>query len=290
MNNKFIFLFIALLLANILLISSEPCVLDVSLINQDPYPAIPNDYVKVVFQMTGTSNPECGLISFEVVPSFPFSVEEKEIKKTIKGGTYIKDYSPNWMIPYRLVVNKNALDGDYDLEVKYSSSTSAPFLGKKFRINIENPAADFELHIKDYSYKTNELTIEILNIAETDIEALTLEIPKQDTIEIKGANRVVVGDLDSNEYTTADFEAIPKNGEIQINVLYTDQIGVRRTLTKTVTFDSSYFALSNEDQTSTPVIYYVLLIIVVILIIWFIFRRRKKKQERIMHRRGMAKL
>ena len=32
------------------------CDLDVSLINQDPYPAIQGDYVKLVFQVDGHSN------------------------------------------------------------------------------------------------------------------------------------------------------------------------------------------------------------------------------------------
>ena len=82
------------------------------------------------------------------------------------------------------------------------------------------------------------MTIEILNIADTDIEALTIEIPKQDNIVIKGTNRVVVGDLDSNEYTTADFKANLKDGEINLKILYTDQTGIRREVMEKVFFDS----------------------------------------------------
>ena len=64
----------------------------------------------------------------------------------------------------------------------------------------------------------NEITIEVLNIEASDIEALTIEIPKQDNIEVKGPNKIVVGDLDSNEYTTAEFEAsVLLNKEINLD-------------------------------------------------------------------------
>ena len=32
---------------------SASCVLDTTLLNQDPYPAVPGDYVNLVFQVTG---------------------------------------------------------------------------------------------------------------------------------------------------------------------------------------------------------------------------------------------
>ena len=37
---------------------SAVCNLDASLINQDPYPAIPGDYVTIVFQLAGVENPD----------------------------------------------------------------------------------------------------------------------------------------------------------------------------------------------------------------------------------------
>jgi len=60
-----------------------------------------------------------------------------------------------------------------------------------------------------------------------------LEIPKQTNIIVKGPNRVVVGDLDSNEYTTADFEATMRDGDLTIELTYSDTINVRRTISKT---------------------------------------------------------
>ncbi|MCK5149847.1 hypothetical protein KAJ87_02885 [Candidatus Pacearchaeota archaeon] len=278
MKNKGLIIILALFLFSFTFISAEGCDLKVSLINQDPYPAIPNNYVKVVFQMTGVENPECGTIDFEVLEQYPFSLEETAIK-TINGNTYVKDYKTEWMIPYKILVDKDALDGENEIEVKYSQRNSESGFSKKFNITIEDACADFELHLKDYSSKTNELTIEILNIADDDVEALTLEIPKQENIKIKGTNRIVVGDLDSNEYTTADFEATVNEGEIEVKVTYTDIIGIRRTLFKTVNFDPDYFKERNGDKNSISIWIYLLILLVIGVIVWVVVKRKKKKQS-----------
>jgi len=39
------------------------CNLDAKMINQDPYPAVPGEYVKVVFELTGISSLDCGLLN-----------------------------------------------------------------------------------------------------------------------------------------------------------------------------------------------------------------------------------
>ena len=79
---------------------------------------------------------------------------------------------------------------------------------------------DFEVYVGDHVIKDKSLVFEILNIGNQDIEALTVEIPKQENIVVKGANRNIVGDLDSNEYTTTDFEAIPAGGDINLILHY----------------------------------------------------------------------
>jgi len=258
------------------------------MINQDPYPAIPGDYVKVVFQIDGLENSECGSVTFGVKEDYPIYLDPNvQNPITISSGIYQNNYGSFYLAPYKLIVDENALDGENPIEIYYSTRTASNVV-KEFDITVEDIRADFEIHVKDYDYTTKELTLEILNIAEADVEALTIEIPKQDNIEIKGANRVVVGDLDSNEYTTADFEAILPEGEatINLNVIYTDSINARRELQKVVDFDSSYFMDRNKDKKKTP---YWLFILIVAVIAFFVWRRIKKKKREAERRkkRGM---
>jgi hypothetical protein len=259
------------------------CDLNVQMINQDPYPAIPGEYVDVVFQVSGVEEPNCGQVSVTLVEEFPFYLDPNSSStKTIQAGTFSKDFGSFLIVPYKIRVDEDALDGDNPIEIKYTfdpGSDSVSTLLEEFMVNIEDTRTDFEISIRDYDKATGTLEFDILNIGESDIEALTIEIPKQEGIDVKGSRRNIVGSLDSNEDTSFSFEAIPKDGEITLNVLYTDKVNVRRTIEKTIEFDSSYFEGRVSDQKSTPWITIVVFLVVVVGFIWWILKRRKNKKD-----------
>jgi len=259
---------------------SAICSLNTTLLNQDPYPAVPGDYVELVFQVKGIDSPDCSDVIFNLLADYPIEFDPGESGlQVFKKVEYIKDFETNLLIPYRVRINKDALDGSNPIEVRFQSKYDSP-ISKTFNIEVADVRADFEIYVKNYNYATNEITLEVLNIAAVDVQALTIEIPKQENIEVKGAERIVVGDLDSNEYTTADFEAIPQNGEFKVNLIYSDTINTRRTLEKTISFDSSYFTDRKADQKTTGVGTYILLGIVVIVVVYFVYKKFKKKKKK----------
>lgn len=272
-------------LAILPLISAAPCDLTISMINQDPYPAIPGDYVKVVFQIDGLENPECGTVTFGLMEKYPISLDPNTTNEiTISAGTFQRGYSSFYLAPYRLRIDENALDGNNPIEVYYQNKNGAE-IREEFDIFVEDTRADFEVHIKNYDYTTRELTFEILSISEVDISALTVEIPKQEALQVKGANNKVIGDLDANEYTSADFEVIMPQEEtdITLNLVYTDSINVRRNITETVHFDPVYFTdRVNTSKKSKWWIY----AIVMIIAAWLIWRRvnKNKMKKKLMEK------
>jgi hypothetical protein len=255
------------------------CAVGVSIVNQEPYPATPGEYVEVVFQITGVQYTNCPDITFELKEKFPFSLDPGvQNTITIKSGTFTSDYADVYILPYKIRVDENALDGISKLSIAYERGDLA--VHEDFEINIEDSLADFEIFVKDYNAGTRELTFEILNIADVDVEALTLEIPKQENVEVKGANRIVVGDLDSNEYTTADFEAIlSKETDINVTIIYTDLTNVRRTISKTVHFDPFYFSGLARDQKAQPIWLYIVIVLAIAAYIWYRVKKHKKKKK-----------
>lgn len=264
---------------------SAVCDLEASLINQDPYPAVPGDYVKLLFQLKGLEDPSCENIYFELVEEYPISLDPGDDAVIHRaGGTFTKDFESHLTMPYKVRVDPDALNGDTPIEVRYASTslaTSIPatFHSSTFNLNIQDVKSDFEIFVKEYSPSTNVLTFEILNIGETDIEALTIEILPQEGIIVKGASRNIIGSLDSNDFTTADFEAKPSKGNIDLIIYYTDSINVRRFINKTVMFDPEPFEGRNDGKSSNTTTY---LIVLVILgsIGYYFYRRHKKKQEK----------
>jgi hypothetical protein len=255
------------------------CDLNATLLNQDPYPVIPGEYVKLVFQLGGITGVDCRDITFELIADYPIEFNPGETGvRVFKRVNYLKDYDSNILIPYEVRINGDALGGATEVEVQ-ARSRGGSVVSKKFDIEVDDVRTDFEVHVKDYSYSTNEITLEVLNIEESDIEALSIEIPKQDTIQIKGASRVIVGDLDSNEYTTAEFEAKLSDGEFKINLIYSDEINVRRSVEKTVSFDSSYFTERKADEKTTGTMTYIFWLAAIVLVGWWIFKKFKKKKK-----------
>jgi hypothetical protein len=274
---------VLLLVFSISFAVAEACDLGVTLINQDPYPAVPGDYVKLVFQIAGVENSECGDVIFQLSEKYPISFDPGQTNEiTIKSGTYTKDHSSFLMAPYQVRVDDNALDGDNVIEVSFANSkggVASSFQTEQFNLNVENVKADFEVYVKDYQVATKQITFQILNTDENDIFALTVEIPTQENIVVKGANRNIVGDLDSNDYTTTSFEAIPKDGQIKLNIVYTDSINVRRTLTKTVSFDSSYFEGRVADKKPSQIGKIITAVVILALVGYYFFRRYQKKKK-----------
>lgn len=262
------------------IVSATACDLSVTLLNQDPYPAVPGDYVKLVFQLEGLDKPGCSDITFNLPEDYPIEFDPgKDGARKFSKIDYIKDYNSNILIPYEIRIDEDALDGTNPIEVNFQSKGDA-LRSETFEIEVADVKANFEVYVKDYDYSTHEITLEILNIESVDIEALTVEIPKQDNIQVKGPSRIVVGDLDSNEYTTADFEATLKDGEITISLTYSDSINVRRTMEKTISFDSSYFTDRKVDQTTTGTGTYIFWGIILVLIIYFTYKKISKKKKK----------
>lgn len=263
-----------------LTIVSARCDLNITMLNQDPYPAVPGDYVKLVFQIEGVDDVDCDDITFELLSDYPLEFDPGASGlRTFRKVDYLKDFESNLLIPYEVRINKDALDGDTPIEVRAQSRHDAP-VSKTFNLNVDDVRADFEIYVKDYSYTTNELTLEILNIESSDVEALSIEIPKQESIQVKGANRLVVGDLDSNEYTSADFEVSLSDGEFQINLIYSDTINNRRLIEKTVNFDSSYFTNRKADQKTTGNSTYIFWGVIIVLIGWWVIKKFRKKKKK----------
>ncbi len=262
---------------------ASACNLQVSLVNQDPYTAVQGDTVKLLFQVSGVSNPECGGAVFKLDPGYAFSLTQNNSMRTLAGSAYTQNFNNDWQIPYTLSVNKDAPDGNAEVTAYYSagSNTNIPegFLSQTFNVSVQDSRANFEVYVKNYDAATNTLTFQILNVAKVNVKAVTIEIPSQNNIQIDGSNVNIVGDLDSNEYTTADFTATPTTGNITLKVSYTDQAGVRRSTQENVTYDGKYFAATNSSSQGSPIVTWIVVIVIIgLLIFWYVSRKNKKKK------------
>jgi len=259
------------------------CNPSISLLNQDPYPAIPGEYVKLVFQVDGLDNSNCGNFYFELINDYPISFDPgANTSLILQSGTYVSNYGSFALVPFKVRVNETALNGDNELWVKYSPNNQVAqptYFLKKLNLAVNDTKSDFEVSIKDYDYTTQTATFEILNIGKNNVEGLTVDLPNQENFSVKGNTRNILGSFNSGDDTSFTFEGIPKKGAISLDIKYNDNIGVRRELTKAVNFDPELFTGRIKDQKSTNYTFIIVLLIVIGIIVWLVIRSRNKKKK-----------
>lgn len=209
-------------------VSADICDLDVELVNQDPHPAIPGEYVELLFQVSGIENPECDGAMFHLIPSYPFSLDGMDAGRVLQGNTYISNYKTEWLIPYKLRIDKDALEGDFEIAVEYGQRgiTNSDL----FDISVQDSRTDFDAVVQEVV--GSEVSIALANTGKYTANSIIVRIPEQDGFKVVGTDGQMVGNLDSGDYTLVSFEimsgAQANGGDLGFDIHYTDTLGERR--------------------------------------------------------------
>jgi len=260
------------------------------LLNQDPYPAQPDNYVDLVFKIENTGGQSATDVMVELLPEYPFSLDPgvggfKKIG-TIKDVQYGEEAI---FIKYKVRIDKDAIDGENEIALRFAYNTEwkwTEYYKREFNVTIEDSKTDFDIAIQDYSYETNSLTIAISNIGEKDANSVTVMLPEQSSIDIIGSDREIVGNIEASDYTVSSFRVIPKeDAALIVRIAYTNSIGIRREIEKAVIFNASKYEKEVDRGTIADYrsLLYIIIGIVGIVIIFVLLRilrkRRKKAPE-----------
>ncbi len=291
-QNIFLFVFLIFVLSFLINIPKVMAIegvfhLDITLLNQDPYPAEPNSYVDLVFQIENNGDRIAQDTMVELILDYPFSLDAGTSSIQSIGTIRIMhiDEKPI-LVKYKVKVDKDALDGDNEIILHYTCNTGGTWSSyneEKFNINIEESKTDFDVAIQDFSPLTNSLSLAIANIGNKDANSVTIVLPEQAAIEILGSNKNIVGGIETNDYTIASFKILPKKDDsLIVQISYTDNIGIRREVEKTVMFKSSTYGLDGKSSSKSnfKAIIYVVIGIIGIIIIFILFRILKKKRRK----------
>jgi len=232
--------------------SDSVCSPTISLVNQDPNPAIPDGYITVLFEITDLDG--CDGYSVRLNPEYPFSVDtDTNLVSTIESNPYAKNAKNSWMVTYKMRVDSDALDGDYSLKLQVKESSDGYFGGfyteKEFDVSIQDARTSFDAVIQDYS--SSDVSIAIANVGKYTANSVVVRIPEQDYFEVSGVDGQMVGNVDAGDYTTVGFTitqkttmqtfgqgnvtsrgALPSqnisSSKLKFDIYYTDNLGERR--------------------------------------------------------------
>jgi hypothetical protein len=283
----------------------------VTFVNQDPISAEPGGYVNLLFKVENWGTANADNVVVELLPQYPFSLDyglsTVQQLGTISGLSF-SDRS--YLVKYRVRVDKDAIDGENEIKLKYSYGNTAFSMesSQTFNVTVENPKTDFDVVVQDSASGTTSLAI--ANVGSNTAYSVIVSIPDQAGYKVSGASSALLGNLDASDYTLASFQiaqvsaqtqagygsgnfTAPSAAPLKISVAYTDTLGIRRTVEKevslaafsagglNVTSAKARFSAtgSNTSLFSGGLLYIVIGVVGIVAVVAFFKLRGRKKKE-----------
>jgi LPXTG-motif cell wall-anchored protein len=197
--------------------------------------------VDLLFKLENFGLQKAKNVIFEIMPKYPFSLDPGTDSKTVLGIVdSLQDGKEAFLIRYKVRVDSDALDGENEIEVRYTYDGSAGYYARSFPVVITNPRTDFDVVLQDVS--DTSITLALANIGVNTAYSVTLRIPEQEDYRVTGISSSIIGNLNAADYTLATFDMVPVYGmgnsvterTLLVEMFYTDGIGVRRVVQKEV--------------------------------------------------------
>ncbi len=293
MKNKIILIsiiFINLLFISV--ISALPADLSVTLLNQDPDPVNQGQVVEVRFQIQNNGAETVDNIMVEILPSYPFTLYSGETTRQIGKLRAAQSGADSVIVDYKLKVDEQAIEGDNEIELNIlrDGDLWLSYTENEFMIDVDKQdAPDIKAYLRENTIVKEKskgtVTLELANINESDAKFLQLTlIPTDDYLLLSPSNYVYIGDVDSDDTESQDFDIYVNKLEdnfVSIPVLleYQDINGEQYTKQIDLGFnvydsrELSKYGLRNKNNTFTIVV----LIVLGILAYYFYRKKRKKK-------------
>jgi hypothetical protein len=233
----------------VLAVTDTSCNPTIKLVSQDPDPALPDNYVKVIFEITSLGG--CDGFGVKLNPEYPFSLDpDTSAIQTIAADPYNVYYKSVWTIPYKIRIDSAAFDGDYHLRLQYHEGDDENFdsyTEKEFNLTIQDSRTNFDAVIQEST--SSQVSIAIANTGKYTANSVIVRIPEQDDFVVTGTDGQMVGNLNSGDYSIVGFSIASKRTagayqnasrrqtinnssihtpQLTFDIYYTDNIGKRR--------------------------------------------------------------
>lgn len=147
--------------------------------------------------------------TYEELPFTPFS---KGVEKTIEKLSANEEKE----VSFNLIVDADAKNKPYKmpLTITYSDQFGQSFSKSNIVGIVVYKKPDYNLNLEDSDIYTNNqkgrITVSISNTGPSDINYLSIKLKRSSDFEILSTERLYLGNLESDDYETAEFELFVK--------------------------------------------------------------------------------
>ncbi len=189
-------------------------IITMSLVNQDPDPAIAGDVVEIRVGIENTGGDSFEDMMVELVPEYPFTASAGE--NLVKEAGTILGYqnSDNMkIIKFNVRVDKDATAGTYEFKIKYYEKGSSVKAQKTLSIDIQNQESAEIIYIDQIELipgKMTPLKFTINNVGSSPLRDITFQWENEDDIilPVGSDNTKYIKYIDIGESVELKFDVI----------------------------------------------------------------------------------
>jgi len=226
---------------NNIIISETGNNVKITLINQEPMPAEPGEYLKLRFRVENIGVDPAKRVEVQLVPKYPFRFDASDQglrDVSALGGWQTR--AEGVVIEYRLRVDEDAVEGAENITIRYKVDQS-PWVGQEFEIQIRT--IDAFLNIESISTiptrvqpgEFTDLKIHVTNLADSRLKDLRfkLDFNNIDIAPAAATNEKTILDLKAHENATVTFRVIvdadaeSRVYKIPLSIEYQDEVGTK---------------------------------------------------------------
>lgn len=176
-------LLISIFVVPTVMAADDTSYLKATLLNQDPDPAEPGDYLELRWKVEKFGSTTISDINFELDVDYPFTFDSSDVSvKSIGDWKGYSDEDEFYTLYYKVLVDENALEDSYDVNLKITSDQFE--LSKDFAVRVgEKEKVSFALGqlvtspLKIYGGSDeNKLDLTLENIGDLDAEVVTVDL------------------------------------------------------------------------------------------------------------------
>jgi hypothetical protein len=189
--------------------------LSISVVNQDPDPAVAGNTFDLRLGVENLRTSSVNDVVLEIIPSYPFEqVSSESLTQDLGSMGAYQSGSDNKIVKYTLKVNKDATQGTYDLNVKYSFSGITAFsVTKTVSVNVRGSQSIEIVHIDKTILipgKQSSLKFVINNVGTSPLKDLTFSWTNDAKIilPVGSDNTKYVSYLDVGESAEVEYQVI----------------------------------------------------------------------------------
>lgn len=199
-----------------------------TLLNQDPDPVEPGEYVELRFKIEKLGNSQLEDIRYELITEYPFSFDNSDVPiKKLGDWTGNSESDEFYILYYKLKVDEKALKGTYGLTLKQTSSTNSIEREIDFDVRVDEKKSP-NLMIGNVetspskliaNFDEGSIKVEIVNIGDEAAEQVIVDLilPEEFKESFGYSTRVNIGSIEDGQSKFATFYVDTLSGILKGN-------------------------------------------------------------------------